>query len=65
LAFEDTNESSESFVAPIREQIADLIEFARRWNGAGTLLIHCRAGSSRSPAAAMIAAAALWPAGQR
>jgi predicted protein tyrosine phosphatase len=58
LAFDDTN-SSENFVAPNREQIVDLIEFARRWNGASTLLVHCRAGSSRSPAAAMIAAAAL------
>jgi predicted protein tyrosine phosphatase len=59
LAFDDTNESPERFVAPNRKQIANLIEFARRWNGAGTLLVHCRAGSSRSPAAAMIAAAAL------
>src|SRR5713101_4473475 len=59
LAFDDTNESSESFVVPNREQIADLIEFARRWSGAGTLVVHCRAGASRSPAAAMVVAAAL------
>jgi len=59
LTFDDIDHTSENFVAPVREQIADLIAFARHWNGAGTLLVHCRAGSSRSPAAAMIAAAAL------
>ena len=59
LAFDDTIASSERFIAPTREQIIELIDFVRRWNGTGTLLVHCRAGSSRSPAAAMIAAAAL------
>jgi predicted protein tyrosine phosphatase len=59
LALDDLSCSSENLFAPNRKRIADLIEFARRWNGAGTLLVHCRAGSSRSPAAAMIAAAAL------
>lgn len=59
LTFDDIDHTSENFVAPLREQIVDLIEFARVWSGAGTLLVHCRAGSSRSPAAAMIAAAAL------
>lgn len=59
LAFDDIIYSSGSFVAPSRNQIADLIEFARDWNGSNTLLVHCRAGSSRSPAAAIIAAAAL------
>ena len=59
LAFDDVDASSRNFIAPSREQIADLIGFARVWNGIGTLVAHCRAGSSRSPAAAMIAAAAL------
>jgi predicted protein tyrosine phosphatase len=59
LAFDDLSCSSENLFAPNRKQIADLIEFARRWNGASTLLVHCRAGSSRSAAAAMIAGAAL------
>ena len=59
LQFDDIIYSSGKFVAPNREQIADLIEFCRSWNGSGALLVHCRAGSSRSPAAAMIAAAAL------
>lgn len=59
LTFDDTIIPSKTLIPPNREHIAGLIEFARRWNGAGTLLVHCRAGSSRSPAAAMIAAAAL------
>lgn len=59
LEFDDTIYSSGRFVAPSRDQIAELIEFTRSWNGDGTLMVHCRAGSSRSPAAAMIAVAAL------
>ena len=62
LTFDDTVIASKTLIPANREHIAELIEFARRWNGVGTLLVHCRAGSSRSPAAAMIAAAALgWP----
>jgi predicted protein tyrosine phosphatase len=45
--------------APSAEQIGALIRFARDWGGRGNLLIHCRAGTARSPAAAMIAAATL------
>ena len=59
LQFDDIIYSSGKFIAPSREQIEELIEFARDWNGTGTLIVHCRAGSSRSPAAAIIAAAAL------
>ena len=59
LTLDDTIIPSKTLIPPSRDQIAELIAFARRWNGTGTLLIHCRAGSSRSPAAAMIAAAAL------
>lgn len=59
LTFDDIDHTSKTLAPPNPEQISDLIEFARRWNGAGTVAVHCRAGSSRSPAAAMIAAAAL------
>jgi len=59
LAFDDRIVPSKTLIPPSHQHIADLIEVARRWNGVGTLLVHCRAGSSRSPAAAMIAAAAL------
>ena len=59
LAFDDASYSSGELVAPGRKHIADLIKFARHWNCAGIILLHCRAGTSRSPAAAMIVAAAL------
>lgn len=59
LTFDDTTIPFKLLTPPNREHIAELIGFAQRWNGVGTLGVHCRAGSSRSPAAAMIAAAAL------
>ena len=59
LTFDDTIIPAKFLSPPNREHIAELIEVARRWNGVGTLLVHCRAGSSRSPAAAMIAAVGL------
>jgi predicted protein tyrosine phosphatase len=59
LEFDDTNHSSGTLVAPNRGQIAELVAFSRRWRASGTLVIHCKAGSSRSCAAAMIVAAAL------
>jgi predicted protein tyrosine phosphatase len=59
LQFDDVSYSSGKLIAPTSEQIAELVEFARNWNGSTSILVHCRAGSSRSPAAAMIIAAAL------
>jgi len=59
LNFDDVAISSSAFVAPSHRQIGELIDFGKAWNAASTLLIHCRAGSARSPAAAMIIAAAL------
>jgi predicted protein tyrosine phosphatase len=59
LQFDDVQHSSRGFQAPSAEQIGALIRFARDWGGRGNLLIHCRAGTARSPAAAMIAAATL------
>ena len=46
-------------IAPSRQQIEELIAFARAWGGKQGLLVHCRAGSSRSPAAAMICLASI------
>ncbi|MDZ7628081.1 MAG: hypothetical protein U5J99_06690 [Parvularculaceae bacterium] len=37
-----------------RERARDIIEFARAWDGAGDILIHCNRGVSRSTAAAFI-----------
>jgi predicted protein tyrosine phosphatase len=59
LKFDDVGYSSGSLTAPSKQDIQKLIEFAREWNGLGHLLIHCRAGTSRSPAAAMIAVASV------
>ena len=59
MQFDDANYSSEKLIAPTSEQIGELVEFGRSWKGSTSILIHCRAGSSRSPAAAMIIAAAL------
>ena len=59
LRFDDTQYSSGALVAPTRQQIEELIAFANAWSGKQGLLIHCRAGTSRSPAAAMIALASI------
>ena len=59
LEFDDVGYCSQGWVAPRRDHIVELIEFARSWGGLGSIAIHCRAGSSRSPAAAMIVAASL------
>lgn len=59
LKFDDIGCSSGGLVAPNRDQIIELVEFTRRWNGSGTLLIHCRAGSSRSVGASLVSAFAL------
>jgi predicted protein tyrosine phosphatase len=61
LEFDDTDSDSPTRVAPTREQIQRLIDFAIDWGGTATsnLLLHCRAGSSRSPAGTAITVAAI------
>jgi predicted protein tyrosine phosphatase len=59
LRFDDVGYSSGKLRAASPDDIAKLISFARSWKAQSNLLIHCRAGSSRSPAAAMIALAAV------
>ncbi|HXV29300.1 MAG TPA: tyrosine phosphatase family protein [Sinorhizobium sp.] len=48
-------------VAPQEEHVAQIIDFARRWDRTRPLLVHCWMGVSRSPAAALIAALAVEP----
>jgi predicted protein tyrosine phosphatase len=48
-------------VTPGEAHIAQILDFARRWDRAQPLLIHCYAGISRSTAAAYIVACALAP----
>lgn len=60
LAFDDTHHSSAGWIAPTREHVVELVEFGHRWRGSGgSICIHCRAGSSRSPAAALVVAGTL------
>ena len=49
------------FVVPTTEHVESLIAFLKRWNGKGSMMIHCKAGTSRSPAAALIALRILNP----
>lgn len=44
-----------------REHIAEALDFARGWDQARPLVVHCYAGVSRSTACAFIAACALRP----
>jgi len=46
LKFDDVQYSAGTWVAPSRQDIGELIEFARSWAGHGNLLLRCRAGSS-------------------
>ena len=59
LCFDDTYLSTKYAVGPTPQQIRSLIDFAKEWGGRSSILIHCRAGASRSPSAALIAAAAI------
>lgn len=59
LRFDDIHAPARGWVPPGPEHITELIEFGQRWAGLGSIVVHCRAGTSRSPAAAMILAAVL------
>ncbi|TPP10533.1 tyrosine phosphatase family protein [Rhizobium glycinendophyticum] len=48
-------------IAPQEMHVAEIIDFARRWDRSAPLLVHCWMGVSRSPAAAMIASLAVCP----
>jgi len=48
-------------IAPQEAHVAEIIAFARDWDQALPLVVHCWMGVSRSPAAAMIASLAVAP----
>lgn len=52
---------SDGLVAPQEDHVRQIIGFARQWDRAAPLLVHCWMGISRSPAAAAIAALAVEP----
>jgi len=56
LRFNDIAEPREGLIDPTPEHIQSIIEFGRSSREQGSLLIHCWAGVSRSPAAAFIIA---------
>ena len=51
----------EGLIAPAESHVEAIVDFARAWDQASPLLIHCWMGVSRSPAAALIAALAADP----
>jgi predicted protein tyrosine phosphatase len=61
LGMDDIPEPADGYVAPCEEHVARLITFARGWNRATPLVVHCYAGISRSTAAAFVTACALNP----
>ncbi|WP_306118709.1 MULTISPECIES: tyrosine phosphatase family protein [unclassified Roseitalea] len=62
LSFNDIAAAAPGLVSPAEAHMRAIVDFARRWDRAAPLLIHCFAGVSRSTASAYVIAAALDPA---
>lgn len=56
LAFHDANQPGPGITLPSAQHLAELAGFLDGWEAAECLLVHCRAGISRSTATAFIAA---------
>lgn len=56
LSFHDVNDAVALEIAPSITHVQEVIRFVEDWVGDDALLIHCRAGISRSTAAAFIIA---------
>ncbi|MFW6027221.1 MAG: tyrosine phosphatase family protein [bacterium] len=54
ICVDDIPAPEDGRIHPDRPHVEDLIRFVDRWNGSGTLLVHCFMGISRSAAAAYI-----------
>ncbi len=61
LAFNDIVEPTDGLTPPSVEHVEAIVAFARRWDQARPMVIHCFAGISRSTAGAFIATCALDP----
>ena len=61
LAMNDIIEPQPGLVPPNETHVAELVEFARTWDRAQPMMIHCWAGISRSTAAAFITLCTLNP----
>lgn len=61
VGFNDIVAPQDGLVHPSAEHVDAILGFARRWDRAKPLVVHCYAGISRSTASAYIAACALAP----
>lgn len=61
LVMSDIDHPEEGRIMPTAVHVRELLAFLPRWGRQTPLLIHCRAGVSRSPAAAFITLCALNP----
>jgi predicted protein tyrosine phosphatase len=61
LVMHDIAEAQDGMTLPGETHVRNLLDFARRWDRATPLVVHCYAGISRSTASAYIIAAALAP----
>jgi predicted protein tyrosine phosphatase len=61
LGMDDIPEPADGYIAPCEEHLERLITFARGWDRAAPLVVHCYAGISRSTAGAFVTACALNP----
>ena len=56
LQFHDVNEPSPGIIPPGDDHVGDLLRFMGGWANGESLMVHCRAGISRSTATAFVAA---------
>ena len=61
LGMDDISTPMDGYIIPCDEHVTRLIEFARGWDRAKPMVVHCFAGISRSTAGAYVAACALNP----
>jgi len=61
LAVDDIVDAADGYTVPAEEHVGRLIAFARGWDRASPMVVHCFAGISRSTGAAFTAACALNP----
>jgi predicted protein tyrosine phosphatase len=61
LGMDDIPEPMDGYVAPCEDHVSKLIGFARSWDRAAPMVVHCYAGISRSTAGAFVTACALNP----
>jgi predicted protein tyrosine phosphatase len=61
LGFNDIVEPMEGMVAPSEAHVHEIIRWAKSWDRAHPMVVHCYAGISRSTAAAYISALTLNP----